>query len=259
MSAGDEKDPLTAPGPDETLDAIGRSGLRILQPKTGFRFALDPVILADFVTLRPYEKVVDLGTGSGIIPLLLAQRQPTAKISGIEIDGDTAERARRSVRLNSLEDRISICHRDLRSLEKCEAQRYDLVVTNPPYRPPERGRIAAPSRAAARHELHGTLDDFIRAGRHLLKSGGRFYAVFPAERLAELLTLMTSAGLAPKRLRSVHSRAGDPARLVLVEGRRDGGDGMQIAAPLILYEDRHYSAEVRRIFGEVQSADTLQE
>jgi len=234
---------------DETLDALAGSGLQIIQPKKGVRFALDPLLLCSFLRLRPRETVIDLGTGSGVIPLLLSTKEPQTKLLGIEIEAAAAARAQRNVSLNRLDDRIEILHGDLRHCRgSLAAQSADVIVTNPPYRRPARGRIApSPERAAARHELHGTLADFLDASRFLLKERGRFYAIYLPERLPELLAGMCSRQIEPKRLRCVHSRGEEEACLVMVEGYRNGGPGMIVDPPLLIYGNTGYSDEVRRL------------
>jgi len=248
--------PCPAPAPllhpDETLDALGYGDLQIIQPQQGFRFSIDPVLLAGFAQSKTGERWIDLGCGSGVLPLLLANREAGLQIIGIEIDPVSAERARRNVVLNKLEEQISIIQGDLRELRKThEAQSCDVVISNPPYRRPESGRISAGiDRAIARHEVHGSLDDFLEASRYLLKNGGRFYAIYLAERLPELLRKMSAKNIEPKRLRCIHPRQTNDANLVLIEGRRSGRPGLSIAAPLVLYDGEGYSEEVRMLAGE---------
>jgi tRNA1Val (adenine37-N6)-methyltransferase len=234
----------------ETLDELRPAGLKILQPAEGYRFSLDPVLLAGFARVGKGEAVADLGTGSGVIPLLLAARTQAARIVGVERQPAAADRARRSVLLNQLQARVEIVEADLREIKGVLApQSFDAVLANPPYRSPGSGRRAPDAeRAAARHELAGGLGDFLAAAAFLLGDGGRLSLVFLAERLAELLSGMRAAGLEPKRLRCVHSRPGEPARLVLVEGRRRGRRGMTVEAPLFVYDGETYSAEVAAFY-----------
>jgi tRNA1Val (adenine37-N6)-methyltransferase len=236
----------------DSLDDLIIGGLKIYQPEHGYRHSIDPVLLSGFVGDVTQARIVDLGTGNGIIPLLLASRG-AALVTGLELQPAMVARARRSVALNALEGRVRIVEGDLRDLPaELIAGACELVTANPPFRRIESGRIAPNGeRAAARFELHGGLDDFLRAAASLLGSGGRFCIVFLAERLAELLAGMRVVRLEPKRLRLVHSRAADAARLVLVEGRRDAGPGLQVEAPLILYkgEGRAYSEEVLTMYG----------
>jgi tRNA1Val (adenine37-N6)-methyltransferase len=236
----------------ETLDELRPGGLRIIQKKDGYRFSLDPVLLCAFARIESGETVCDLGTGSGVIPLLLARRVSAGCITGIEVQPELADRARRSVALNGLEERVTILACDLRRIrEILAAESCRVVFANPPYRPPGSGRLSPRSeRALARHEVHGDLDDFVGCAAWLLPTGGRFYLVYLAERMAELLTVMRAAGLEPKRLRCVHSRQGEQARLVLVEGRKGGGPGLKVEAPLYIYDDGGYSEEVLVVYEE---------
>ncbi|HEY7746126.1 MAG TPA: tRNA1(Val) (adenine(37)-N6)-methyltransferase [Desulfuromonadales bacterium] len=236
--------------PNETLDDLRPAGLKVIQAKRGYRFSLDPVLLCAFALVGRGEMVADLGTGSGVVPLLLAARTGAKKIVGVEIQPELADRARRSVLLNCLHERIDILEGDLRDLQEIlEPQVFDIVVANPPYRPPGAGRQAPVNeRAVARHELAGGMADFLRAASYLLKNGGRFYIVFLAERLAELLAGMRELRLEPKRLRCVHSRAGERGSLVLVEGRKGGRSGLAIEPPLYVYAGEGYSAETLAIY-----------
>ena len=238
--------------PDETLDALGYGGLQIIQPRQGFRVTIDPVLLASFTRIKRGESWIDLGCGSGVLPLLLASREAEIQITGIEIDPTSAERARRSSVINKLDKKIDIITGDLRELRKTHvAQSLDCVITNPPYRRPENGRISVgEQRAIARHELNGSLDDFLDASRYLLKNGGRIYAIYLAERLPELLSIMSAKKIEPKRLRCIHPRRGIDANLVLIEGRRSGRPGLTIVPPLFLYEGEGYSEEVRMLAGD---------
>lgn len=237
------------PHPDETLDDLRLADLKILQAARGYRFSLDPVLLCAFAAVTADDRVADLGTGSGIIPLLLARRC-RARVVGVERLPEMAARARRNVVLNSLEAQVAIVAGDLREPHPALApQAFDVVLANPPFRRPGTGRIAPDDeRAAARHELAGGIEDFAAAAARLLRDGGRFYTVFLAERLAELLAVMQERQLLPKRLRCVHGRAGDAARMVLVEGRKRGGPGLTIEPPLFVYDGEDYSPEVQAIY-----------
>lgn len=239
--------------PDETLDALHVGDLRIIQKKEGYRFSIDPILLCDFGRIGKGEEALDLGTGSGVIPLLLARKSAARRIVGIELQPEMADRARRSVLLNGLGYKVEIVAGDVRRFfgDEFVAGRFSVVFANPPFRRPQTGRTApAAERAAARHELAGGLEDFIQTAARLLQSRGRFYIVFLADRLAELLALMRREGLEPKRLRCVHGRAGERARIVLVEGRKDGRPDLLLEPPLFVYEGENYSPEVMAIYGE---------
>lgn len=245
--------------PDETLDDLTVGGLKILQARNGYRFSIDPVLLSAFLSNVKSARIADLGTGNGIIPLLLSARKEAQSITGIELQPGMVARARRSVELNGLEESIRIVVGDIRDLpEALCAGSWDIVTANPPYRTQDTGRVAPDNeRATARHELSGGIDDFLRAAASLLNAGGRFYVVYLAERLTELLSGMRRLRMEPKRLRMVHSRADEPARMVLVEGRKNGKPGMVVEAPLIVYKGkgRDYTEEVLAMYGRSVTSD----
>lgn len=240
----------------ETTDTLYADSICLVQAANGYRFSLDPVLLADFVTLGDCRKGLDLGCGCGVLALLLARRSPQLQFCGWERQVQLAQRAQRSCELSGLEGRVTVRQADLREhRELTPAGAFDLVVTNPPYRATGNGQVAPnDERAAARHELAGGLEDFLAAAGWCLRHGGRFAIVYLAERLAELLAGMAAAGIAPKRLRLVHPRAGQPARMVMVEGRKGGAAGLVVGPPLYIYrgegDGRDYTDEVLRIYGE---------
>ncbi len=238
--------------PDETLDDLRLGGLKVIQKRNGYRFSLDPILLCGFASLDGVEAAVDLGTGSGVITLLLARSSVATRIVGVELQAGLADRARRSVVLNGLAERIEIVEGDLRAVAgQLGVQSFDLVLSNPPFRQGGTGKIAPEAeRAAARHELAGGLADFLKAAALLLRPGGRCCLIYLAERLTDLLVELRSAGLEPKRLRMVQSRAEDSARLLLVEARRGGRPGMVVEAPLLIYAGEGYSPEVLSWYGE---------
>jgi len=233
---------------NETIDELSLGHLRLLQAEDGYRFSLDPVLLARFVAVGSKETVVDLGTGCGVIPLLLAKLSPAQKLVGVELQAQLAERAKRNVVLNDLRQRVQIIEGDVRNIrELLPHSSVDLVVANPPYRQAERGRIAPQDeRAAARHELAGGLTDFLAATRWLLKNRGRLAIIYLAERLPELLSQMQKLSIEPKRLRLIHPRQGEAARMVMVEGRMAGRPGLQVDPPLYVYQGagRDYTDEI---------------
>jgi tRNA1Val (adenine37-N6)-methyltransferase len=241
--------------PRETLDRLMPGNLQLLQAREGYRYSVDAVLLARFARVKKGGRIADLGTGTGVLPLLLAHLTDAPVIYGIELQEDLARRADRNVILNGLQDRIRILQGDIRQIAgMLPAGAADLVVTNPPYRAPGSGRIApVGERAAARHELAGSVADFIAAAGWLLQPGGRLAVIYLAERLTLLLTSMSVTGIEPKRLRLVHSRAAADARLVLVEGCKGARAGLQVEKPLILHGDGaaadKYSAEVTRMYG----------
>lgn len=242
----------------ETLDQLSIGNLQLIQAEKGYRFSLDPVLLARFVDVRSGDSVVDLGTGCGVLPLLLAKLSTANELIGIELQPQQAERAQRNVELNELVPRVRIVHGDLRKIrELLPVASADLVVSNPPYRQVGSGRISSgDERAAARHELAGGLDDFVFAASWLLKNGGRFAVIYLAERLPELLTQMAAVNIEPKRLRMIYPRQQESAKMVLVEGRKAGRPGLAAEQPLYVYkgDGRDYSDEVLSMY-ENQSVD----
>lgn len=235
---------------DETLDALFHGRLTLYQSRTGYRFSLDALLLAHFVTVKRAARVVDLGTGNGVIPLVLADLYPSISLTGVELQSMMAERARRNVDRNGLEARIQIVCADVRSFGDTSAREtFDTVISNPPYRKPTSGRLSFnDERQIARHEMQGNLNDFIRGGVLLLRRKGNLAVIYPAIRSLELLTVMRQAGVEPKRLRMVHSFVSAEASLVLVEGVKDGRSGLKVLPPLIIYRaGKQYSDELESI------------
>ena len=243
-------DPILLPG--ERLDDLQCDGLKLIQRPDAFRFGTDSVLLADFAAPRKADRAVDLGCGTGAIALLMAGHQPTLDVDAVELQRDIADMARRSVALNGLEARVRVHCMDMREAWRAlGAGRYSLAVCNPPY-----GRSGAAleslsaSKRIARHEGDLTPGDLARAAAMLLKNGGRFCAVYPAPRAYELMRALDDAGIAPKRLRTVHGVAGRAAKFVLLEGVKQGGAGLHWLEPLVLRnEDGSFTDEWRRIYG----------
>lgn len=240
----------------DSVTLLRAGDLQILQAAKGYRFSLDPILLSHFAAAGAAEQVVDLGTGSGVIPLLLARLTQASRLVGIEFRPAQAARAQRSVELNGLQERVGIIQGDLRRVRRLlPGGAADLVVTNPPYRRPGSGRISPDDeRAQARHELAGGLQDFVAAAGWLLADRGRFAIIYLVERLPELLARMAEQNIEPKRLRMIHPRARKPAGMVLVEGRKNGRPGMTVEAPLCIYTSsgtgREYTEEVLEMYGE---------
>ncbi len=239
---------------DESLDDLLKGKLKIIQKKKGYRFSLDAILLAHFVIVAPGENVFDLGAGSAIIPLLLSARTRAGKITGLEVQDEMADMARRSVSLNHLDRRIEIIGGDVRRIQAIQdAARYDVVTCNPPYRKPGSGRTNPEmQKAIARHELKGSLEDFMAAASYLLKPLGRFYLIYKARRMTGLFSALRGAGIEAKRMRLVHSKAGSEGEFVLMEGIKGGGEEMKVLPALIIYErDGAYTPEMQGIFDEV--------
>jgi tRNA1Val (adenine37-N6)-methyltransferase len=232
---------------DETLDTIFGGKLRLFQSRSGYRFSLDALLLGHFITLRKRDRVIDFGTGNGIIPLVLARLHSQVSITGVEFQPAMAERATRNVELNGLESRIRIQQGDVRRVDGvAPPASFDVAVSNPPYRRLGSGRISAnDEKQISRHEIHGELEDFLGAAAYLLRTKGRISLIYLPERAVDLLSSMRRRRLEPKRLRMVHSRPDTAASLLLVEGIKDGRAGMEILPPLIVYRrNKRYSEEV---------------
>jgi tRNA1Val (adenine37-N6)-methyltransferase len=234
-----------------TTDAFFNGGIRIKQHRAGYRFSIDAVLLACFVKPRSDERIVDLGTGCGIIPLLLAFNHPTIKVCGIEVQKELADLAVVNVRENRMEHQINILCNDMKQVHQpMISGPADIVVSNPPYRKSYSGRINPNrQRAEARHEIRITLSDVVQIAGRLLRSSGKFVMIYSAERLTDVITQMRSGGIEPKILRIVHSHAHSEANLVLFGGIKGGRPGIKIAAPLVIYQENgNYTEEVQRMF-----------
>jgi len=233
-----------------TTDAFFGGSVRLRQPRLGYRFSIDAVILAGCLHPRPGDSMVDLGTGCGIVPVLLALRRPGVRIWGVEVQASLADLAAENVRANAMETQVSILNADLRDIPAdIFGGPVDWVVSNPPYRRGRSGRVNPNAqRALARHEIAMTLPDLVAAARRLLKTGGRFVAIYAAERIGDLIFHMRSEHIEPKRLQGIHPDRQSDARLILVEGVKNGRPGAALAPPLIIYEESgKYSKEIHRL------------
>jgi tRNA1Val (adenine37-N6)-methyltransferase len=232
---------------DETLDTLFHGRLKVCQSRSGYRFSLDAVLLAYFATVNQGDKIVDLGSGNGVIAAMLADLYPSVFVMGVEVQERMAQRALRNVQLNGYQRRVTIVQEDVRAIGRvAERESFDAVICNPPYRSAHGGRLCAdPERRLARHEIGGTLDDFLAAGAYLLTMRGRMAIVYNAARAVSLLGSMSKAGFEPKRIRMVHSFADSDASLVLAEGVKSGRSGVYVLPPLVIYrQDKGYAAEV---------------
>jgi tRNA1Val (adenine37-N6)-methyltransferase len=232
---------------DETLDVLFEGKLKLFQGGSGYRFSLDALLLAHFMTCRRGAMIADLGTGNGVIALTLAYLHSSLSITGVEIQLSMVDRASRNVRLNGFQERVTISQADVRNIEETfSPESFAAVVCNPPYRRTTSGRISPNvERKIARHEIAAGLADFLRAGAYLLPIKGRMAMVYPALRAVDLLQSMRNANLEPKRLRMVHSFAETKASLVLVEAVKGGRSGSETLSPLIVYKKgKQYTTEV---------------
>lgn len=236
----------------ERVDDLERSGYRIIQDPSRFCFGMDAVLLSGFARVRRGERVLDLGTGSGIIPILLEAKTEGEHFTGLEIQPEMADMAARSVALNRLREKIDIVQGDIKEASRLFGRAsFDVVTSNPPYMDGGAG-ITNPDepRAVARHEILCTFDDVAREASRLLRTGGRFYLVHRPRRLAELIVTLRSRGLEPKRIRMVHPFADREANMVLLEAVRGGRPLMKVEAPVIVFRELGvYSDELKSVYG----------
>lgn len=226
--------------PGERLDDLQLGGLELIQDPSGFCFGVDAVFLSDFAKVRPGETVLDLGTGNGIIPILLSAKTKGKKFTGLEIQEKTADMARRSVAYNDLEDRIEIVAGDIKEASEIfKPAFFDVITTNPPYMLSEHGlRNADDARAVARHEVLCTLDDILRESMRLLQDKGRFYMIHRPFRLTEILIKMNHYKIEPKRIQFIHPYIDKEPVMILVEGVRGARPRVTVEPPIIIYDDR---------------------
>ncbi|MBM4310810.1 MAG: tRNA1(Val) (adenine(37)-N6)-methyltransferase [Deltaproteobacteria bacterium] len=233
------------------LHSLFEGRLSLYQYRKGYRFSIDTLLLGAFARTRLRGNVADLGTGSGVLPVLLARSPDIGSLTGFEIQPELADLARRNVDLHDLGQRVRIEQADIKEI-RCRrpAESFDGAIANPPFYPLGTGRINPGSQdAAARHEILATLSDFVSAASFLIKNGGRFCAIFPASRSTDLICTMRENRIEPKVLRCVHSCEGESAVMLLVEGIKNAGSRTAILPPLIIYsEGQSYSPEVQAVF-----------
>ena len=238
----------------ETLDDLQLKDICIIQKREGFRFGIDAVLLANFANVKKKHKVMDLCTGTGIVPFIIKGKKEPEKIVGLEIQNKFVEMANRSIKINGFNDTMEFLHGDLKDKELLKSiGRFDVVTVNPPYKLEKSGIVNRNDKyAIARHEVMCNLDNVIEACRIVLKDNGRLYMVHRPERLADIFCIMRKYKIEPKRVQMVHPNTKKPANILLVEGQRDGGAYLKWEPPIYVYnDDGSFSKEINEIYGRI--------
>lgn len=237
---------------DETLDDLQLDGIHIIQKKEGFRFGVDAVLLANFANVKSKHNVIDLCTGTGIVPLIIKGKKKPKSVIGVEIQNEFVEMANRTKKINGFGDDINFIEGDLKSEALIKSlEKADVITVNPPYKLQNAGIVNPTDKLSiARHEIMCTLEDVIKTSRKLLKDNGRLYMIHRPERLADIFCLMRKYKIEPKRVRMIHPNSKKAPNIVLVEGQRDGGAFLKWEPALYVYDDKgNYSKEINEIYG----------
>jgi len=225
--------------------------ISIRQSQNGYRFSIDSVLLAGHIIPQPGSTIIDLGTGCGIIPLILASRYPGIKVYGVEIQKQLSEIAKLNVEENMMEENISIICKNMKKVNRSDFHGpVDLIACNPPYRKNNSGRISSnKQKAVAKHEIKATFSDVVETAVRLLDISGKLIIIYPAERMVDALSQMRKFRIEPKKIRLIHSRENTEARLMIVEGIKGGRSGVKVSSPLIIYKKNgSYSDETKKMY-----------
>lgn len=237
---------------NERIDDLEYKGLKIIQNKEEFCFGIDSILLSDFAKeIKPDSKVIDMGTGTGIISILLCGKTKLKHILGIDIQSNMCEMARRSVKLNDLEEKIEIINEDIKRLDKTlEQNSFDAIVTNPPYMKLEAGiKNERESKYISRHEVLCNIEDIARVAYKLLKDGASIYMVHRTERLVDIMYYLRKYKLEPKILRFIQPKEDTAANLLLIRATKNGGEFLKTEKPLVVYKDNgEYTDEILEIY-----------
>jgi tRNA1Val (adenine37-N6)-methyltransferase len=235
----------------ERIDRLGYQGLQIIQDPRKFKFTIDAFLLAGFIEPKPHHRIVDLGTGGGVLPLLIAGQREVERIFGIEIQPELVEMAQRSVQLNNLNQKIFITQGDIRELPLAfQPNTFDYVIANPPFFQLDKGVISENNALAqAKFEISCTLEDLIKTASRLVKANGKVALIYPTERLLDLFLNLNRFHLTPKKVRFIHPKPSAKSNLILVEARPGAKNGTEVPAPLFIYDQNgEYSPEMNQIF-----------
>ena len=244
---------------NERIDDLEFKKLKVIQNKEGFCFGIDAVLLSDFAkNIKNNAKVLDLGTGTGIISILLCGKTNLSKIIGVEVQEEVADMAKRSVRLNNLENKFEIINENITNLEKIyERNSFDVIVTNPPYKKENTGIVnEEKKKLISRHEILAKLEDYIKISNKLLKDKAEFYMVHRPERLVDIITYMRQYKIEPKEIRFVCSHENEPPKLVLIKGIKSGKPFLKFKENLYIYENNgNYTEEIYKIYNKENKKD----
>ena len=237
---------------NERIDDLEYKGLRLIQNENGFCFGIDSVLLSDFAkNIKNGAKVIDLGTGTGIIATLLCGKTEAKKIVGVEVQEEVYDMAKRSIKLNNLQNRFEIINENITNLKSIyEANTFDVVVTNPPYKKENTGlKNEEEKKIISRHEVKANLEDFIEVTKYLLKDKGEFYMVHRPDRLVDIMSLMRKHKIEPKQIRLVCPSIDKEPNLVLIKGIKNGGEFLKVEKNLYVYNiDGSYTDEILKIY-----------
>ena len=240
---------------NERIDDLELKNLKIIQKNDGFCFGIDSVLLSDFAKdIKKNSKVADLGTGTGILSILLCAKTELNKVIGIEIQEDMADMARRSCEINNLQNRFEVINADIKNLQKIIKQNeFDAVIMNPPYMELNTGKTSINiKKLISRHEITASLEDFIIASKNLLKDKGSLYIVHRPNRLIDLCYLLRNHKIEPKIIRLVYPKKESEANLVLIKAVKNGGSFLKIMKPLYVYKiDGSYTKEILKIYNKI--------
>lgn len=240
---------------NERIDDLELNNLKIIQNTTGFCFGMDSILLSDFAkNIKPNSKVIDLGTGTGILPILLSSKTKASKIIGIEIQPDVANMANRSVALNNLKNKVEIICENIKNLKSIfSLSSFDAVITNPPYKLLGTGKInESETKLISRHEVKANLEDFISISSYLLKENSSLYMVHRTERLVDVLCICRKYKLEPKELKFIQANCDKSSNLFLIKATKNAKPFLKIDKPLYIYNsDGNYTNELLQIYGKV--------